>query len=78
MADAVEDAIDHYPAAAEIKIVKHAPEAAPDDKEKPDDAAISDFEAALKGKEAKPPAPGTQPETPPTPAAPETQPSPSP
>jgi len=81
MGKAVEDAIDHYPGATEIKIVKNAPQAAEtasDDKEKPDDAAISDFEAALKGKESKPSAPAPQPETPPTPAAPETQPSPSP
>jgi len=78
MGDAVENAINNYPGAAEIKIVKNAPQAAEadaDDTEKPDDAAISDFEAALKGKQAKPPAPEPPPaETP----EPETQPSPSP
>ena len=90
MGDAVENAIDHYPGAAEIKIVKNAPEAAEsasDDAEKSDDDAVSDFEAALKGKEAKPPAPEAPPEPPPSeappeptapPPAPETPPPPSP
>jgi hypothetical protein len=75
MSDVVEDAVDKYPRSTDIKLVKGQAEVAEvkaDESEKSDDAAISDFEAILKGKTAVAPAP----EVPPQEPAPETPPSP--
>jgi hypothetical protein len=85
MADLVGNAIDDYPEASEIKVAKKAPpqaEAATDTSPESDEAAISDFEAALEQKNARtappgaeppgaePPAAGSEPAPPPQPQEP--------